>query len=215
MPIKVTITDDHPLVVSGLKNILRSIPHIDVISTYTSGDALLEGLAKTLPDVLLLDLQMPDITGSELVNIIRKKYPDLSILILTGQEAVFYVQDMMQHGCRGYLLKNTTDQQMLVHAIEEVYEGRIFLEPTLKEELLYGILKAKKRAEDTELALTRREREVLQFIASGYSNKEIADKLFLSIRTIESHRLSLLQKLEVKNAAGLLQKARQLNLLDE
>jgi len=214
MQIKVTITDDHPLVVSGLKNILRFSEQIEVISTYTSGDKLLEGLKEMQPDVLLLDLQMPGTTGPELVSIIRERYPGISILILTGQEAVFYVQDMMRYGCRGYLLKNTTDQQMLVYAIEEVFRGRLFLEPSLKEELLYGMLTEKKEPEGQAPAITRREKEVLQMIAAGQSNKEIAAQLFLSIRTVESHRLSLLQKLEVKNTAGLLHKARQMKLID-
>jgi DNA-binding NarL/FixJ family response regulator len=214
MQIKVTITDDHPLVVSGLKNILRPSHHIEVISTYSSGDALLEGLKNRQPDVLLLDLQMPGTAGPELAAIIRKTYPDVSILILTGQEAIFYVQDMMRYGCRGYLLKNTTDQQMLVYAIEEVFQGRLFLEPSLKEELLYGMLAENIEPENQVPTITRRENEVLHMIAAGQSNKEIADTLFLSIRTVESHRLSLLQKLEVKNTAALLHKARQMKLVD-
>lgn len=214
MPIKLTITDDHPLIVSGLQNILRFCPSIEVISTYNSGDYLLEGLKTNQPDVLLLDLQMPGLSGPNLVKQINNLYPNIKIIILTGQEASFYAQDMILNGCLGYLLKNTTDQMMLVQAIETVYEGKLFMEPSLKEEVLYGILKVKRAIEETQPTITKRENEVLALISAGLSSKEMADKLFLSIRTIESHRMSLLQKLNVKNTAGLLNKASKLGLIN-
>jgi DNA-binding NarL/FixJ family response regulator len=214
MPIRLTITDDHPLVVSGLQNILRTCQQVEVISTFTSGEELLEGLKKEQPEVLLLDLQMPGKAGPELVSIIKKSYPAIRILILTGQEASYYAQDMLQHGCLGYLLKSTTDQRILINAIEEVYQGKIFVEASIKEELLYDMLKLKKQTDNITDNITRREKEILQFIVAGYKSQEIAEKLFLSIRTIDSHRLSLLQKLNVKNTAGLIKIAMQLKLVD-
>jgi len=214
MPIKITITDDHPLVVSGLQTILQSSEQIEVIATYASGSELLEGLKRQQPDVMLTDLQMPGkISGMMLIRNIRQEYPDIPILILSGQEAVYNVRDMMQHGCMGYLLKNTTNQQMLIQAIETVYKGELFLEPALKNELLQDILTGKKNKSATATSLSRREKEVLNLIAQGYSSQEIAEKLYLSIRTIDSHRLSLLQKLNVKNATALLRKAIDLGLV--
>lgn len=213
MPIKVTITDDHPLVVSGLQNILQAFHHIEIVSTFTSGVALLQSLKNEQPDVLLLDIQMPEIMGDELARLIHKDYPEIRVLILTGSEDAFHAQDMIMHGCMGYLLKNTTDQNILVQAIEQVYEGKMFLEPSLKEELLYDILKLKKQVRELTPTITRREREVLQLVVAAHSNQQIADKLFLSVRTIEGHRLSLLQKLNVKNTAGLIKKALQMGLI--
>jgi len=214
MPIKITITDDHPLVVSGLKVILESADHIAVIATYSSGTDLLEGLKEMQPDVMLTDLQMPGkLHGLELVRALRKQYPDIPILILSGQEALFNIQDMMAQGCAGYLLKNTTSREMLVQAIEQVYKGALFLEPSLKNELLRNVLKAKKETEHKTASISRREKEVLELIAKGYSSQQIADELCLSIRTIDSHRLSLLHKLNARNATGLVKRAMDLGLL--
>jgi DNA-binding NarL/FixJ family response regulator len=208
MSIRITITDDHPLVVSGLKKILQSSHHIEVVATYSSGKALLDGLKVFLPDVILTDLQMPGkVYGIDLIRNIRATYPQTPILILSGQEALFNVQDMMAEGCMGYLLKNATDQEMLVQAIEQVYKGELYLEPLLKNELLREVFKIKKERNRVNSTLSRREKEVLVLIAKGYSSQQIADELFLSIRTIDSHRISLLQKLNVKNVATLLRKA--------
>jgi DNA-binding NarL/FixJ family response regulator len=213
MTIKITITDDHPLVVSGLKSILKPSKEIQVIATYSSGQELLAGLEQVQPDVLVTDLQMPgQPSGIELVALIRERYPDLPVLILSGQEALFNVQDMMEQGCKGYLLKNSTDTEMLVRAIEEVHMGGIFLEPSLKDELLQTVLRDKK--DQLSNVLSRREIEVLKLIEAGLSSQEIADKLCRSVRTIESHRLRLLQKLDVRNVGGLIKKAASLGLLD-
>ncbi len=213
--IRITITDDHALLVSGLKTILKSSSHIEIIATYTNGSELLEGLKTRQPDVLLTDLQMPGkIFGIDLIRAIRRLYPDLPVLVLSGQETLFNVQDIMAQGCKGYLLKNSTDPEMLVHAIEEVYNDQLFIEPSLRDKLLQGVFKAKKETEEVNSFLSRREKEILKLIAIGHSNQEMADKLYLSIRTIESHRLRLLQKLDVKNVAGLLKKAADMGLLD-
>ncbi len=214
MPIRIAITDDHPLVVSGLQTILRSNNQIEVTATYFSGDDLLAGLEHTQPDVLLMDLQMPGkIYGRELVQVLRRSWPQIPILILSGQEALFNVKDIMALGCRGYLLKNTTDQDMLVQAIETVHYGEIFLEPSLKDELLRGILKDQKEREDATDVFTQRQIEILQLLANGYSSQQIAEKLFLSVRTIESHRHRMMQKLDAGNVTLLLKKATALGLI--
>jgi len=214
MPIKVAITDDHPLVVEGLQNVLRAHPNISVIATYSSGDALLKGIKKEVPDVLLLDFQLPDKAGNELAHILVEAYPELRILVLSSMESAFHVKSMLQQGCMGYLLKSTTDHQMLIQAIEAVYAGKLFLDPSLKEELLYDMVKAKQRNEKAQFRLTLREKEILQLIVAEYSNPEIADKLFLSLRTVEAHRYNLLQKLKVKNTVGLVKVAIQMGLIE-
>lgn len=214
MPIRIIITDDHPLVVSGLQTILRSSGEIEVSATYGSGDDLLTGLEQEQPDVLLMDLQMPGkLYGTELIRTIRRLYPDLPILVLSGQEALFNVKDVMAQGCKGYLLKNTTDQKMLVEAIKTVYYGDIFLESSLKDELLRGILKNRKAQEQAADIFTRRQVEIIQLLAEGNSSQQIAEKLYLSVRTIESHRHRLMQKLEAGNVTSLLKKATELGLI--
>ncbi len=214
MSIRVTITDDHPLVIEGLEHALHAHPAIRVISTYADGNALLQGLKKETPDVLLLDIQMPGQAGNELARVLQKTYPEMRILVLSSMETPFHVKGMMQQGCMGYLLKSTTDRKVLAHAIEEVYAGRIFLDPSLKEELLHGMLKVKQRAEKNQTRLTLREKEILQLIVAEHSNQEIADRLFLSLRTVEAHKYNLLQKLDVKNTVGLVKMAIQMGLIE-
>jgi len=214
MTIKISITDDHPLVISGIKNMLSQYAYIEIIGAYKNGTDLLEDLKKNVPDILLLDIQMPGKTGDEIAGIIQKKYPQVRIIALTGFDTPFYVRSMMQNGCKGYLLKNT-DQKTLLKAIDAVYKGEEYIDEGLKEELLNNFLKLKKQKTSTSPILTRREKEVLKLIVNEHTSREIAEQLFLSVRTVEKYRLQLLQKLKVKNTAGLVKIALELNLIDQ
>ncbi len=214
MMINVAIVDDHPLAISGLKNMLSEAPNIIVSQTYEDGQSCLDGLKIHQPDVLLLDVQLPDFKGQDLSEIISKTYPEIKILAITSLDAPIFVKSMMKHGCKGYILKNTR-LKTLVHAIEQLYEGGIYIEPTLKEQMMQNMLHIKKSATTRKPTLTLREREILKLIVEENTNQEIADKLFISLRTVENHRFSLLQKLDVKNAIGLVKVAIQLGLVDE
>lgn len=211
--IKVAIADDHQVVLSGIQNMLNSCPHIELRGQYQSGQSLLDGLVVEQPDVLLLDIQMPDKTGDELAKIISKKYPAIRILALTVFDTPFYIRSMMQNGCQGYLLKNT-DQQTLIDAIETLYNNGQYIEPSLKEQLLQNMLRIKKQNVQSVPVLTKREKDILQLIVAEHTSQEIADRLFLSLRTVEKYRLNILQKLHVKNTAGLVKAALELGLID-
>lgn len=213
MHIRLAMVDDHPMIISGLEKMLYYHKNIEIIAAYNNGNALLEGLKKEQPDVLLLDIQLPDITGNELSRIISKQYPDMKIIAMTSLDNTFHVKDMLGHGCLGYL-KKTTDQKTLIEAIEEVAKGHEFLEPIMKNELIKNLIKKKKDIEVIP-TLTKREKEVLQLILAENNNKQIANKLFLSERTVENHRFNLQQKLNVKNTIGLMKIAMQLGLTDE
>jgi len=209
--IRIDIADDHPMIIDGIKNMLYYYKHIEIGNTYYTGAALLEGLEAGQPDVLLLDIQLPDKSGNELARIISKRYPHLPILVLTSMESAFHFKDMITNGCKGYLLKSASKEKLL-HAIEEVYHGREFLEPSLKDQLLLKVLKIKNK--DTFLTpLTRREKEILELIATGLTSSEISERLCLSQRTIENHRFSLMQKLNVKNTASLLKVAMEMGFI--
>lgn len=210
MKIRIAITDDHPMVVSGLKNMLAHYTHLEIAATFTSGQALLDGLLIHSFDVLLLDINLPDKKGTELIVTLRKKYPLMKIIAVTSMEDVYYIKKMMSNGCAGYLLKKS-DEDTLVQAIEEVYKGNEFLEPELKTLLLNEVLK--KPLEPSEVHITKREKEILQLIVAQYSNKEIAEKLYLSENTVKNHRFSLQHKLQVKNSIGLVAKAQELGLI--
>ncbi len=212
--IKVVITDDHPLVIKGLQNMLDHVAHVAIIDTCQNGAELLTSLEKNIPDVLLLDIQMPDQNGDELARIIKKEYHSVRILALTGFDTPFYVRSMLQSGCLGYLIKNT-GQKTLLEAIETVYRGEQYIEERLQEVLLNNMLKLRKQRTSADPVLTRREKDVLRLVVDEYTSQEIADTLYLSLRTVEKYRLHLLQKLQVKNTVGLVKAALELNLLDE
>jgi DNA-binding NarL/FixJ family response regulator len=211
MQIRVSIADDHPLIINGLKQILESCDDISIIATYSDGADLLNGLTTTQPDVLLLDIHMPKASGEEVAPEISRKYNAIKIIALTNQDNVYYLKTMMQYGAAGYVLK-TSGADMIIEAIRAVHSGQTFIDPVLKEKLVEDALSAKRQTSAPQL--TRREKEVLELIASNFSSKEIAEQLFLSKRTIDNHRLSLLLKLEVKNSAALIRKAMQMGLIN-
>ncbi|WP_212001930.1 response regulator transcription factor [Chitinophaga sp. HK235] len=205
MKIKLAITDDHLLVINGLKAMLAPYPHIEVVYESNAATALMEALPASLPDVLLLDIQMPDIDGLELCKQVRKNYPEIKIIALTNFMESHYIKQMLRNGASGYLLKNT-DQDTLVAAIEQVYAGEQFLDASIKQQLLHEMITGQKST-GYDIPLTRREKEILKLIAEEHSNQQIADMLFISLRTVETHRLNLTQKLAVKNTAGLVKEA--------
>lgn len=214
-PIKVVITDDHHLVIEGLRKVLDPLPQIEVIASYTRAGALLKGLHTAVPDVLLLDLQLPDQPAYEIVEDLIRDYPDMRILILSAVESHYYIKDMINQGCQGYLLKSATDQDTLATAIQEVYDGSLFLDPSIRADLLQEMLQTKRKKNSLQPRITAREKEVLALIVQEFDNQEIAKKLCISSRTVENHRYNLLQKLDVKNSVGLVRVALQMGLLDQ
>ena len=211
--IRVSIADDHPLIINGLIQVFQNCEDIEVIATYSDGQELLNGLQILQPDVLLLDLQMPNGSGEEITPVIKEAYKEINIIALTNLDNTFYVKAMMRLGALGYVLK-TSGADIISEAIRLVHGGEIFIDPLLKEKLVQETLLAKK-IQSAVPQLTRREKEVLELIASNFNSQEIADKLFLSKRTIDIHRQNLLLKLEVKNSAALTKKAMQLGLINQ
>ncbi len=213
MSIQVAIIDNHPMTIKGVQAMLAAYPQIKLRSMYTTGKALLDGLKESLPDVLLLDLLLPDTSGKELAEIITAEYPSVRIIALTSLDAPSHVKSMMRRGCSGYLLKDT-DAETLAFAIEQVYTGKEFIEPSIKEQILQNVLKMKKPAIEHLPKLTHREKEILTLIVQEHTSQEIADKLFISLRTVETHRFSLLQKLDAKNMVALVKIAMQMGLAE-
>jgi DNA-binding NarL/FixJ family response regulator len=213
MPVKLILADDHPLVLSSLKTVINSQEQMEVVGSYCCGSDLLNGLKTLQPDVLMLDMQLPDMTGKELAETILNVYPSIKIIVLTALEATYNIEEMMQLGCAGYLLKSSCDDLQLIKAIEDVYRGEYYLDTVLQKQLLTNILKKKRLAENVTQLLTRREKEILKLITEEYTNMEIAEKLNISIRTVETHRFSLLQKLNAKNTAGLVRSAIEMRLI--
>jgi DNA-binding NarL/FixJ family response regulator len=195
--INVAIIDDQIIILKGIQKILADASQINVSGVYSNGDDLLESLEKFEPDVLLLDIHMPGKSGTELASIISKKHANVKIIVLTNVDVLSQMKQMLQKGCLGYLLKDVSPE-ILVQAIETVYKGEQFLQEEFKVQLLNNISGLNKQQ-----LMTRREKEILKLIAEENTNNEIATKLFLSLRTVENHRNNLLNKLNVKNTAGL------------
>lgn len=205
--INVAIVDDQVIILNGLQKILAEADHINVWGTYNNADHLLENLETSQPDVLLLDIQMPGRSGLELATILSKKYPAIKMIALTNVDVLTQMKQMLQKGCLGYLLKDVSPE-ILINAIETVNRGEQFLHETLKKQLLNSL-----SGQDDKQLITRREKEILKLILEENTNQDIANKLFLSLRTVENHRNNLLQKLNVKNTAGLVKVALQEGLV--
>ena len=209
---KIAIADDHPLVINGLRHILANCTDIEITGTYSNGQDLLIGLHANLPQILLLDIHMPVLGGEEVADKVAINFPAIKIIVLTNESNVYYIKNMLRKGVQGYLLK-TTREDILIDAIRCVYAGGQYIDPLMKEKVLQDTLQAKKQV-SANLVLSRNEREVLSLIASDLTSQEIADKLFMSKRTVDAHRLNLLMKLGVKNVAALVKRGIQLGLID-
>ncbi|MES2849782.1 MAG: response regulator transcription factor [Bacteroidota bacterium] len=205
--IKLAITDDQVIILNGLQKILADVKNISITGVYNNGDELLEGIAKVQPDVLLLDIQMPGKSGIELAAIITKQYRNIKIIALTNIDVVTQIKKILQQGVMGYLLKDA-NPETIIDAIETVHGGEQYIQEQLRQQLLHSL-----SASNAKQIVTRREKEILQLIVDEFTNQEIADKLFLSLRTVENHRNNLLQKLDVKNTAGLVKVAIQEGLV--
>lgn len=203
--IRIAIADDHPLVINGLKAMLEKFEDVRLIFSATNGADLLALLKEQQADVLLLDIQMPDANGIDLCKEIHDDYPYLKIIGLTNFEKSSYVKQMVRNGALGYLLKNI-DGKTLSAAIHAVMQDKPYIQEQIRNNMLNEVLSGKKSTSQG-ISLTKREVEILSLIAKEFTNQQIADKLFISIRTVETHRMNLTQKLGVHNTAGLVKEA--------
>jgi len=211
MKTRVVILDDHPLILNGLQNIISKYDDIEIVGTYLSGKDFLKELNKKQSDIAILDISMPDQTGDEIARVVYQQYPKITMLALTNLDNIYYVKSMLQQGVLGYILKSASEE-ILIQAIRVINKGDQFLDPLIKSRLQHDKISIARQAAHGTV-LTRREKDVLKLLAENFTSQEIADKLFLSKRTIDSHRLNLLLKLEVKNTAALIKKCIDMGLL--
>lgn len=195
MAIRVMLVDDHPLITEGLISCLERWEQIEVCGSASSAEQAFELIAKDLPDVLLMDLNMPDQNGLTATRKLTQMYPDLRIILLTMHNDRGYVLSAIQNGAHGYILKDVSSQEV-VAAIEAVASGGSFFSPSITRQL------ADPQCAGSS-ALTPREREVLTAVAQGQSSKQIAYQLELSERTVETHRKHIKKKLGIDTTAGL------------
>ncbi|MBV8255940.1 MAG: response regulator transcription factor [Chitinophaga sp.] len=212
MQIKLAIADGHPMILNGIKAMLAPEQHIQILHTCTSVATLLDALHMDCADVLLLDIRLSGADSVVVCRQIKSLYPAIKIIVLSDVSESYYVRQMIRSGASGFLLKSA-DQEALVAAIKTVAAGRQYFDEQLQQLALQEMLMGRKRAYNDGL-LTKREEQILTLIADEFSNQEIADKLFISLRTVETHRLKIAQKLAVKNTAGLVKEAMRRGLAE-
>ncbi len=206
MPVKVAIADDHVLFRKGLITILEMDDDIEVVLEVNNGKELVENLNQPLPEVILMDLKMPEMDGMEATKIIKEKHPEIKILILSMYDEEKFIIYCLELGANGYLLKNA-DPAEVTQAIRTVVAKDFYFNDHISTVMLKG-LNQKSRPKGkpqwtNKIQLTNREKEVLELICHEYTTPEIGEKLFISHRTVEGHRKHLLEKTGAKNTAGL------------
>ncbi len=204
---QIVLADDHLMFRNGLKRIIEESKELLVIGEASDGIELLNLLKKSAPDMVILDLSMPRIRGLEAAHEIKTLYPEVKILILTMHKSKEYLMQALSSRADGYLLKEDTDGE-LIAAIDTIRRGKIYISPLLAEELTINLVEYINRSgKPLDETLSTREKEVLTLIADGKSNKEIADLLFISPRTVEHHRASINKKLKIQNIVDLVKYA--------
>ncbi len=205
--IKIIVVDDHALVRQGIISMLTSVDDLEIVGQAENGVIAMELLSSGLPDILLVDINMPKMDGVTLSEKAIELYPELKVIILSMDVTMGYVKQSIKAGVRGYIPKDSS-RDTLIEAITKVYQGDKFFSDKVSEVILKGFYendisdKPKKTGD-----LSKREEEVLKLIASGMSNRDIADKLFISIRTVDAHRNHIIQKLKLRSTAELVKYA--------
>ena len=205
--IKVFITDDHYMVIEGIRSLLQQDEQIEFIGHASNAASCLAFLHQQLPDVILMDISMPDMNGMELCLEVKTKYPTVQVLGLSTFDQTAFVNKMLENGASGYVMKNASKSE-LSKAIHLASSGQKYLSYGASESLIRG------KKEESELPfITRREKDVLKLITEGCTNSEIAEKLFISSGTVDTHRKSLLAKFNMKNTAALVRFVTQRQLI--
>jgi DNA-binding NarL/FixJ family response regulator len=208
---KIAITDDHQMVLKGIETMLAETKEVDVVGFYNNGAQTLEGIQKDNPDILLLDINLPDINGIELCKQLKAAHKSLKILAISNYDEVSFIKRMLHNGADGYLLKNT-DRLELLSAFKTVLNGEQYLQRDIEKKLLNQSI-GKKTINNLMVKLTRREKEVLQAIAEELTTQQISEKLFISPKTVETHRMNIMSKLGAKNSVGIIKSAIENDLL--
>lgn len=210
-PITILLADDHDVVRKGMKMLLEDETDVKVIGEASDGLDAIEKIKVLMPNVVILDLTMPRMTGIEAAKIISEQYPSVKILIFSMHHNREYIVNSVENGANGYLLKDTGKEE-LMRAIKVVSDGRKYFPPEISEVIIDELLAKTANNQDNSgkpifQKITPKEKEILGMIVQGFNSREIADKLFLSIRTVDNHRANMMKKTKAKNTADLVMMA--------
>ena len=204
--IKILVVDDHPMVLEGMRAMLAQISFAQLTGLASNAMDAMEKLKQDIPHIVLTDINMPEISGIELTEKIRKEFPEVKVVAMSTFKERSYISEMVRNGASGYLLKSASREE-IEEALLSVYEGKLFMS------LDINLSRAEKQEMKNTPVLSTREKEVLHLISEGLTNPQIAEKLFISLHTVDSHRKNLLTKFNVKNTASLIKTATQKGLL--
>ena len=215
--IGIFLVDDHQIVRDGIKALLQDSPEITISGEASNGKELNERISFSDTDIILMDISLPDISGIELTRQVSKDYPEIKVLILSMYTQEDFIVNAITAGAKGYLPKNTTRNELL-KAISKIYEGDEYYSESVSKIILENYISNVRKPKDPEPVrdkeddvLSAREKQILQMVVEGQSNQEIADKLFISIRTVESHKNHIMQKLGIKSTVELIKYALRVN----
>jgi len=214
--INIILADDHSLFRDGLKSILSDCKHIKIIAEASSGTELLEILKDIRPNLLILDISFPDISGIELTKIIVENYPLIPVLILSMHNNEEFILNSIKAGAKGYLSKDTSSRELL-EAISRISEGNEFFNKNISDIMLKGLIertKIESKPQKKKIELTSRELEIVKFVSQRLINKQIAEILSISIRTVDAHKNNILQKLELKSSIEIVKYAIKNNIIE-
>lgn len=214
--IKILIADDHKMFADGVESILSDEAHIEIIAKCYEGYKIFHELEKQQPDIILLDVNLPDMSGIQVCEKLKKEYPHIKVLALSMFNEESFITQMLDKGAAGYILKNTGKEE-LTKAIRLIQSGQSYFSQEVTQTIMNGLMQKNKATSKTGKAfpkISRREKQVLKLIIDEHTTQEIADKLFISLKTVESHRSSLLNKMNARNTAGLVRITLENQLLD-
>lgn len=212
--IKILIADDHKILRQGIRSLLAPQPDFEVVGETADGPETLKETFKLKPDVVLMDIGMPNLNGFEATRQIKKKQPEVKVLVLTMYQDDEYVLQALQSGASGYVLKDVAVEE-LVTAIRAVNNDQYYLSPSISRTVIDAYLRKTEKGErEPSELLTAREKEIVQLIAEGYTNKEIAAKLYISVKTVDAHRSHIMEKLDIHDVALLVKYAIRKGLTD-
>jgi DNA-binding NarL/FixJ family response regulator len=200
----IVLAEDHRLLREGLKALLQTEKDLQIIGEAENGIEAIRCVEKHAPDLILLDLSMPKMSGISVIKEIKSRFPEVKILALTIHESDQYVLEAFQSGADGYCLKDASRDELLI-AIKSVLNGKTYISPGISEGIMVGYLEGKKIIKGSTAwdSITQREKDVLKLIGEGYRNKEIADFLNISVKTVEKHRANVMKKLDLHNVSAL------------
>lgn len=207
MNTRILLVDDHAILLDGVKSLLQQEEYLEIVGTASSAEAALQFVKEHEIDILITDFNMPGADGLSLVNMVKRIQPDIKTIILSMHDEAHLVKEILRSGVAGYVLKKDTHKELLT-AIKEVIAGRVYLSSDINKLLITNLHQS-----DEGRLLTDREREILKLIAKEYSNKQIAEELFISERTVETHRKNIFRKTGTSSLVGLIKFAYANNLI--